>query len=105
MTDKFHEYLYGGEFEVFMDNNLLTYIMTSAKLDATGQCWVAVLSIYNFHIYYRSGKTNTNADALSSIPWDTNEVQNSKKIDEVTVRVTIPLSNSREVIDLFGFLI
>ena len=37
ITDQFHEYLYGGEFEVFTDNNLLTYILTSAKLDATGQ--------------------------------------------------------------------
>ena len=37
ITDRFHEYLYGGEFEVFTDNNPLTYIMTSAKLDDTGQ--------------------------------------------------------------------
>ena len=27
---RFPEYLYGGEFEVFTDNNLLTYILTSA---------------------------------------------------------------------------
>ena len=37
ITDQFHEYLYVGEFEVFIDNNPLTYIMTSAKLDATSQ--------------------------------------------------------------------
>ena len=37
IMERFHEYLYGGEFEVFTDNNLLMYIMTSAKLDATGQ--------------------------------------------------------------------
>ena len=37
ITEKFKDYLYGGSFEVFTDNNPLTYILTSAKLDATTQ--------------------------------------------------------------------
>ena len=37
ITDRFHEYLYGGTSDVYADNNPLTYILTSAKLDATGQ--------------------------------------------------------------------
>ena len=37
ITDRFHEYLYGGEFEVYTDNNPLTYVLTTVKLDATGQ--------------------------------------------------------------------
>ena len=37
ITDRFHEYLYGGDFEVYTDNNPLTYVLTTAKLDATGQ--------------------------------------------------------------------
>ena len=64
VKDHFHEYLYGGEFEVYTDNNPLTYIMTSAKLDATGQRWVTALGLYDFQIFYRSGKRNANADAL-----------------------------------------
>ena len=36
ITDKFHEYLHGSEFQVFTDNNPLTYVLTTAKLDATG---------------------------------------------------------------------
>ena len=70
ITDHFHEYLYGGEFDVFTNNNPLTYVLTTAKLDATGQHWVATLALYNFKIYYRSGKLNVNADALSRIPWE-----------------------------------
>ena len=31
VTERFHEYLYGGHFNVYMDNNLLTYILTTAK--------------------------------------------------------------------------
>ena len=37
VTDQFHEYLYGGNFYVFTDNKPLTYILTSAKLDAVEQ--------------------------------------------------------------------
>ena len=46
----------------------MTYILTSAKLDATGQRWVASLANYDFRIFYQSGKTNVEADALSQIP-------------------------------------
>ena len=66
--DRFHEYLYGGQFDVYTDNNPLTYILTSAKLDATGQRWVASLANYDFRIFYKSGKLNVEADALSRIP-------------------------------------
>ena len=70
VCEKFHEYLYGTKpFEVFTDNNPLTYILTSAKLDACGQRWVAKLANYNFSIKYRCGVSNTEADALSRIKW------------------------------------
>ena len=74
VTERFHEYLYGGEFEVYTDNNPLTYVLTTAKLDATGQRWIANLANYNFKIHYRSGKSNIDADALSRIPWDVVQV-------------------------------
>ena len=64
IMERFHEYLYGGHFEVYTDNNPLTYILTTAKLDATGQRLVANLANYNFKIFYRSGKLNVEADAL-----------------------------------------
>ena len=62
--------MYGGTFEVHSDNNPLTYVLTMAKLDATGQRWVASLANYNFTITYHSGKHSVDADALSRIPWD-----------------------------------
>ena len=48
--DQFHEYLYGSNFKVCTDKNPLTYIMSSAKLDARAQWWVASLAMYNFKI-------------------------------------------------------
>ena len=75
ITDQFHEYLYGDSFEVCTNNNLLTYVLTTAKLDATGQRWVASLANYDFKVKYRSAKQNVNADSLSRIPWDAEQVQ------------------------------
>ena len=54
---------------MFTDNNLLTYILTTAKLDATGHRWVAALSHYTFSITFKPGGNNTDADALSRIKW------------------------------------
>ena len=48
VTDKFHDYLYDNTFNVVTDNNPLTYILTSAKLDATGHRWLAALGSYDF---------------------------------------------------------
>ena len=69
VTDKFQDYLYGNQFTVRTDNNPLTYVLTTAKLDAMGHRWVASLSCYNFDIVYRSGTNNADADALFRITW------------------------------------
>ena len=37
VTDQFHEYLCGGSFDVYTNNNPLTYVLSLAKLDAIGQ--------------------------------------------------------------------
>ena len=76
VCDKFHDYLYGNEFQVRTDNNPLTYVLSTAKLDATGHHWVAALSCYNFSISYRSGKQNRDADGLSRLPGNTQELFN-----------------------------
>lgn len=65
IVDKFHDYLYGAKFHVRTDNNPLTYVLTSAKLNATGHRWLAALATYDFSIQYRPGKSNTDADLLS----------------------------------------
>ena len=77
---KFHEYLYGAKtFDIYTDNNPLTYVLTSAKLDACGQRWVAKLANYNFTIRYKCGQSNVEADALSRISWP--EVLSDEDID------------------------
>ena len=80
ITERFHEYLYGGHFEVYTNNNPLTFILTTAKLDATGQRWVASLANYNFKIFYRSGKLNVEVDALLCIPWESTQVEHMEPL-------------------------
>lgn len=65
VVDKFHNYLYGAQFTVRTDNNPLTYILTMAKLNATGHRWLSALSTYNFTLQYRPGSSNVDIDSLS----------------------------------------
>ena len=48
VVKEFHEYLYGSSFDVYMDNNPLTHVLTTAKLDAASHvglpAWPATTS-------------------------------------------------------------
>lgn len=68
VTAKFSDYLYGTDFTVVTDSNPLTYILTSAKLDAKSYRWLSALSTYNFKLQYRAGTQNQDADGLSRRP-------------------------------------
>lgn len=65
VVDRFHDYLYGARFTVRTDNNPLTYVLSTAKLNAVGHRWLAALSTYEFDVKYRPGKHNIDADILS----------------------------------------
>ena len=56
ITEKFHDYLYGGNFDVYTDNDPFAYVLTTAKLDDTGLRWSASLSNYKFRIFYKTGR-------------------------------------------------
>ncbi|CAB3993128.1 Retrovirus-related Pol poly from transposon [Paramuricea clavata] len=77
ITEQFRDYLYySPKFTVFTDNNPLTYILMTAKLNATGLRWVGELSDFNFDIKYRPGRSNTDADKpiqsppMPDRPWE-----------------------------------
>ena len=85
VTEKFHDYLYGSEFTVVTDSNPLTYILTSARLDATSYRWLAALSNYIFKLQFRAGKQNLDADALSRRPHppSVNDAHSHKEQDRI----------------------
>ena len=68
VCDKFNDYLWGApKFLVRTDNNPLTYVLTSAKLDATGHRWLAALASFDFEIEYTPGVSNQDADDIASV--------------------------------------
>ena len=91
VTEQFHEYLspYGknrNKFVVHTDNNPLTYIFSSANLDAAGQGWVACFASYNFSLEYQKGKDNTVANFLSQM----NECLPEEEVQEYLNKVPYP---------------
>ena len=69
VTDRFRDYLfYAPSVTVYSDNNPVTYVLSTAKLNATGHRWVSELADFNITLKYRPGKTNTDADFLSRTP-------------------------------------
>ena len=65
ITECFKEYLLYQPFLVKINNNPLTYIMSTPNLDATGHRWVSALAKYDFQLEYQKGRDNAAADALS----------------------------------------
>ena len=53
ITEHFHEYLFGNTFNVYTDNNPVTYVLMTAKLDTMGHRWIDGLANYNFHLHYQ----------------------------------------------------
>ena len=100
VTERFHEYLYGEHFEVYTDNNPLTYILTTAKLDVTRQRWVAGLANYNFKIFYRNGKLNVEGRCFIKDPLGKYSGRSLGAFDctyNVTVKVRSQNGNTRGV--------
>ena len=84
MSEKFRDYLLGHKCIVFTDNNPLSHL-PSAKLGATEQRWAAQLAIFDFELKYRSGRSNTNADALSRKPESA-----SSTVDQLLPGTSVP---------------
>ena len=58
-------YLYGEQFEVFSNHNILKYIFTQWDLNMRQRRWMKYLEDYDFTLHYHPGKANVVADALN----------------------------------------
>lgn len=104
VTKKFRDYLYGARFQVFTDNNPLSYILTGKK-SVCEFSWVAELADFDFEITYRSGKSNLSADSLSRNPVTdysgTDRLFEHKKVDVEDVRECLyTIRKGSELIDV-----
>lgn len=96
VVDKFHDYLYGAQFVVMTDNNPLTYVLSSAKLNATGHRWLAALATYSFSLKYKPGRHNVDADLLSRHPCEPVQYSEWKEIPKSAVRAICQLASVPE---------
>ena len=55
VCEHFRDYLF---YVPHFDNNPLTYIKSSCKVNATGQRWINELTDFNFTIHYKPGVEN-----------------------------------------------
>ena len=61
---------------MYRDNNPLTYVLSTAKLNDTGCRWVAELEVFHFLIKYCPGMGNIDADSLSRVSLATEAYMN-----------------------------
>ena len=92
VCEHFRDHLYyAPHFTVYTDNNPLTYVLTTARLNATGHRWVAELADFTFNIKYRPERSNGDADVLSRMPLDfttyMKECTEDLTLDQVQVSV------------------
>ena len=64
----FHVYLYGRPFKIFTDNSSITWLYRQKEPKGRIARWILQLLQYDFEIIYKTGKSNSNADAISRIP-------------------------------------
>jgi len=64
----FHSFLFGNEFDCYVDHQPLSWLLTCKKPNSRLARWLIRIRNYTFKIHYKSGKTHTNADALSRWP-------------------------------------
>ena len=99
ICEQFWDYLhYAPSFRVCTDNNPLTNVLTSARLNVTGLCWIGELADFNFDIRYRPGKTLVDADSFSRIPFDF-ETYMKSCTEELSPEVIQAVTHSTQVQD------
>lgn len=64
-VQNFRPYLYGRKFKIITDHKPLTYIFNVKDPSSRLMRWRIKLEEYDYEVYFKPGKQNSNADALS----------------------------------------
>ena len=106
ICDKFKDYLFGNTFRVLTENNPLTYVLTTANLDATGHRWLAAVGAFDFEIANRPGKNNADTDSLPRLVTPSTISKDSIKTicQTITIKMTLveTMSASPYVLEFQG---
>lgn len=97
-TDRFRDYLMSSSCTVYTDNNPLTYVLSTAKLNATGRRWVAELADFHLTIKCRTGRENADADGLSRMPCDIEEMMKNctEEMSSPSIQATVQAVETKD---------
>lgn len=74
VTKYFRPYLYGRRFNIITDHKPLQFLMNVKEPNSRLTRWRLRLEEFDYKIIYQKGKSNSNADALSRIEIQQNEI-------------------------------
>lgn len=97
----FRPYLYGRKFKVVTDHRPLVSLFTHSNPSSRLTRIRLDLMDYDFEIIYKQGKINTNADALSRIKIDSNDLKDmmTRNINVMTRKMTEDLRKNDKKTD------
>jgi hypothetical protein len=64
---KFHHYLLGGHFKMFIDHSMLKYLVKMLVLGGRICRWILMFQEYDFEIVVKPGRMNKGPDHLSRL--------------------------------------
>jgi hypothetical protein len=67
VLQKFHHYLLGGHFRMFIDHSALKYLVNKPVLGGRICIWLLLFQEYDFEIMVKSGRMNKGPDQLSRL--------------------------------------
>lgn len=86
-TKYFRLYLYGRKFKILTDHRPLQWAVNMKEPNSKLTRWRLKLSEYDFKIEHKPGKANTNADALSRVEINNEEIESFlSEIDSLVVQ-------------------
>ena len=98
VCNQFRDYLYYvPHFDIWTDNNPVTYIMSVRRSTSTGQRWVNELAESSFSLHYKPGKQNNIANTLSCTSEQTHSEHMQSCTEIVSLEMVKALSNRSDL--------
>lgn len=96
-VSQFRPYIYGRKFTLYTDHKPLVWVMSLKDPSSRLVRWRIKLEEYDYTVVYKSGKSNTNADALSRIPFSTINIVQTRSKTVKNSQADLPSPNSKYV--------